>query len=315
MQTAEHVRIGLFLTAVVLIYFLAGGVLVRFVLQRFGLTRLPTGRGAVRTRRVILGLAALGTLCIASGFLVEPYWPAVTHVFIRSPKLPRGSRPVRIVHVSDIHSDQLPRLERRLPGIIAAQEPDLIVFTGDAINSPAGLPVFRRCMTEVARVAPTFAVRGNWDVYLWGGLDLFRGTGVRELDGTAVKVEVGGTPVWVGGVAVGSEGRIREALAPIPPADLSVFLAHYPDEVEQVAGRGADLYCAGHTHGGQIALPFYGALATLSRYGKRFEAGLHLVGRTHLYVNRGIGMEGGSVPRVRFCSRPEVTVIEFRPDQ
>ena len=53
-----------------------------------------------------------------------------------------------------------------------------------------------------------------------------------------------------------------------------------------------DLYCAGHIHGGQIALPFYGALVTLSKYGKRFEAGLYRVGETWLYVNRGIGMEG-----------------------
>jgi len=74
-----------------------------------------------------------------------------------------------------------------------------------------------------------------------------------------------------------------------------------------------DLYCAGHTHGGQVALPFYGALVTFSKYGKRFETGLYRVGETRLYVSRGIGMEGGKIPRVRFCSRPEVTVIEIHP--
>jgi predicted MPP superfamily phosphohydrolase len=70
----------------------------------------------------------------------------------------------------------------------------------------------------------------------------------------------------------------------------------------------------GHTHGGQIALPLYGALITFSKYVKRYEAGLYREGETWLYVNRGIGMEGGPVPRVRFWARPEVTVIEISPE-
>src|SRR5262249_32203008 len=64
---------------------------------------------------------------------------------------------------------------------------------GVAINSSGGLPVFRRCMTRIASIAPTFAVRGNWDVWYWSDLDLFGGTGVRELNGEAVAVQVRGT--------------------------------------------------------------------------------------------------------------------------
>ena len=60
-------------------------------------------------------------------------------------------------------------------------------------------------------------------------------------------------------------------------------------------------------------MPFYGALVTLSRFGKRFESGLHRVGSTALYVNRGIGMEGGNAPRVRFMARPEITILEVAP--
>ena len=62
-----------------------------------------------------------------------------------------------------------------------------------------------------------------------------------------------------------------------------------------------------------MALPFYGALITLSRFGKRFEAGLYRVEETRLYVNRGVGMEGGRAPRVRFFARPELTVIDLVP--
>ena len=75
-----------------------------------------------------------------------------------------------------------------------------------------------------------------------------------------------------------------------------------------------DLFCAGHVHGGQVGLPLYGALVTLSRHGKRYEAGLYQAGPMRMYVSRGIGMEGGSAPRVRFCSRPEIAVIEAVPE-
>ena len=74
-----------------------------------------------------------------------------------------------------------------------------------------------------------------------------------------------------------------------------------------------DLYLCGHTHGGQIAMPFYGALITMSKFGKKYEAGMYTVGDTILYVNRGIGMDGGPAPRVRFLARPEITVFEIHP--
>jgi predicted MPP superfamily phosphohydrolase len=152
---------------------------------------------------------------------------------------------------------------------------------------------------------------GSW---YWSDLDLFGGTGAYELRGEAVRVDVRGTALRLAGVPVGRERQIGAILDAVPAGDFLVLLHHYPDEILGVAGR-VDLYCAGHIHGGQIALPFYGALVTLSRLGKRFEAGLYRVGATWLYVNRGIGMEGGRIPRVRFCARPEVTVIEVHPSR
>ena len=199
--------------------------------------------------------------------------------------------------------------------MIAAENPDLVVFTGDSLNSPDGLPVFKDCLTKIARIAPTFAVRGNWDAWYWSDLDLFGGTGAYELRSEAVKIDVRGTTLRVAGVPVGQESQIGRVLDAIPGDEFRVFLYHYPDEIMEVAQGKADLYCAGHIHGGQIALPFYGALVTLSRLGKRFEAGLYRVGETWLYVSRGIGMEGGRMPRVRFCARPEVTVIEVHPSR
>ncbi|HEV3122270.1 MAG TPA: metallophosphoesterase [Isosphaeraceae bacterium] len=314
MTRIELIRVAVFVALVATVFALAARTLVRLVLERLGRAERPTKRLVILFRGAILGLAALGLLCVAYGYFVEPNWLDVTHARIATPKLAPGTRPLRIVHISDLHCEAKPRLEEKLPELIARERPDIIVFTGDSLNTREGLPVFRACLTKLATIAPTFVVRGNWDAWYWSDLDLFGGTGARELNGEAVRVTVGGTPLWVAGVAVESEDRIPKVLAAMPPEELQVFLFHYPDEIMQVAEHPVDLYCAGHIHGGQVALPFYGALLTLSKYGKRFEAGLYRVRSTWLYVNRGLGMEGGPrAPRVRFCARPEVTVIDVFP--
>lgn len=305
-----------------LIYGAALAFVVRSVAGRLRRRRghevAKAGRALRRVRIVVYVLAGLGVLCGLYARLVEPFWPEVTHVQVHSAKLPPGSRPIRIrvVHISDIHADPEARLEPRLPALIAAEAPDLIVYTGDSLNAPGGLDNFRTLMTRLAAIAPTYAVRGNWDVWLWGDIDLFGGTGVIELDGTAARVPSSlPVDVFVAGAAAGSPERIATALAAVPPGAISILLYHYPDEILEVArlAHGADLYCAGHTHGGQVGLPLYGAMVTLSRFGKRYESGLHREGSTWLHVNRGIGMEGGHAPRVRFMARPEVTVIDITP--
>jgi len=306
----------LFIGAVGAVYGLAGLGLLRWGLRRW------LRRGAEPTRReriflrVVYGLAGFGLLCIVYGFRVEPYWVEVTRSRISSPRLPKGTRPLRIVHLSDLHCDPAPRLEERLPDLIAAEKPDLIVFSGDAINSRGGLPVLKALLTRLSAVAPTFVVRGNWDAWYWRNIDLFGGTGVREVNGTAEKLDVAGARIWVTGVAVESEGRAGSALKSVPPGEFTLFLHHYPypDVVPAADQARVDLFCAGHIHGGQIALPVYGALVTLSKYGKQYESGLYRIGSMWMYVSRGLGMEGGRAPRVRFCARPEIAVIDVDPE-
>jgi predicted MPP superfamily phosphohydrolase len=307
MQPVETIGVLVFVGIVSLVFVNAASAVFRWVRKK------KVGPAQRFADRLSLVLAVVGLGCIAYGSLIEPYRLSVTRVDIPTSKLRAGTAPIRIVHLSDLHSDPEPRLETGLAAAIAAEHPDIIVFTGDAINSPGGLPVFRNTLAEIARVAPTYVVRGNWDVWYWQELDRFRETGAHELNGNAERLEIRGTPIWIAGLAVGNERSLVQVSQAITRDEVFVLLYHYPDLLREAAASHVDLYCAGHTHGGQIALPFYGALVTLSKFGKKYESGLFQEGQTRMYVNRGIGMEGGSAPRVRFWAAPELAVLNIRP--
>lgn len=309
----EAVRFVIVLAAVAAVFSWSAAIValgfIRRVRGKAAPRRGPAGRWP---RRVVLALAAAGVVAFCYAYFVEPYWLEHTHVSLDSAKLPAGARPIRIVHISDLHCDAKVRLEEKLPGEIAAHQPDAIVFTGDATNSRDGLQNFRRCMKRLAAIAPTFAVLGNWGAARSNARELYEGTGVRVLAGEARKLDVRGAAIHFIGGPPHAWGDVARAAKAVGPDAYRIVLNHYPAKVLETADLGVDLYLAGHIHGGQIALPFYGAVITLSPTGKRFESGLYRVKDTWAYVSRGIGMEGGA-PRIRFLARPEVTRIDISP--
>jgi len=111
--------------------------------------------------------------------------------------------------------------------------------------------------------------------------------------------------------ALQRDRAVLESLsAQTQPGAYNLLLYHTPDLAESLSGTGIDLYLAGHTHGGQIRLPFLGALITFSAYGKKYEMGRYTLGETTLYVSRGLGMEGSGAPRARFLCPPEIVVVD-----
>ncbi len=313
MSLQEKLSLLTVFLSIIIVFVLAIWGIFRETVEGFKVIEKETNKVLLWIRRTMILLAGVGLLCFGYAAFIEPYWIEVRQVEVKSSKIRDGSKPIRVVHISDIHSEEYVGLEESLPLLIAEQKPDLIVFSGDSLNSKSGLGVFRSFLTKVSEIAPTFVVRGNWDVWYWNTEDLFGGLNVKELNGKAEKLEVRGIPVWIAGIYVGSEGKLIQSLNGIPKNDLSIFVTHYPDLIEnsEIKEFEPDLYCAGHTHGGQVAMPIYGALVTFSKLGKKYEGGTYQVGKTTLNVNRGIGMEGGITPRVRFWARPEVTVIDI----
>jgi len=289
----------------------AAGIVLNWVIRRFVRKGWPPKWLSISMRAGIVAVAAVGVVGLAYGVFVEPYWVVVEHVRLESNKLPPGTRPIRIVQVADFHSERKERCEGRLPEIVAREHPDLIVYTGDAVNGAEGIPVFNRCMRRLAMLAPTFVIHGGNDgAYLSRGL--FKGTGVVAVDREVQTVEVAGVRVFICGITNGRGGGVPHRLRSAPPEALKILLCHYPSSgARAVRGSGVDLCLAGNTHGGQVRLPFYGS-AVGAEQDRKYLAGLFRVGSTWLYVNRGIGMSGAG-RAIRFGARPEVTVVEITP--
>jgi hypothetical protein len=144
-------------------------------------------------------------------------------------------------------------------------------------------------------------------------LDLYGGTGFEPLDRNTLTLQKDGEEFCVSGVRLSKMTGYQTLLNKVPPNKFSIFLCHYSDLIEDLGDFNVDLYLAGHTHGGQVRLPFYGAVITLAKFGKKYEAGMYKVDNTILYVNRGIGMEPPPGPKVRFLARPEITVFDIVP--
>ena len=258
-------------------------------------------------------LAGIGVLaCVIYGTFIEPYQLETSFWTIQSNKLkasPNAS--IRVVHISDLHCDAEPRVEPRLAPTIKALKPDVIVFSGDCINCREGLPIFRTCLNQLSKIAPTFVSMGNHDARQWPDVDILGKSSVINLNGQIEKLNLHGLPVCVTGVSVDKESAGINTLKQLSKDNLNIYVYHYPFAADALSNFNIDLLCTGHTHGGQVRLPLYGAIVTSCPTGKRFEAGMYHVKNTWMSVTRGIGMEGSLAPRVRFLCAPEITVIDI----
>lgn len=295
----------------VLLFALAiAAVLITAAVSALLLWRLrgrPTPRGLRWLAGASRSLAGLGGLCLAWGLLIEADWLEVTRLTISTGKWPAGKR-LRVALISDLHMDRESRAVARLAAVLSEEDVDLVVFAGDAINRADAAPLFRATLGGLPARLGRVAVRGNHDVFRWSAVDLFSGGVAHELLSDAPLLLDEGRLAICGAPFSAVEG-VEACLRSTPAGALRLFVYHSPDLVERLEPR-PDLYLAGHTHGGQVALPLYGALVTMSAFDKRYEAGRFQVGETTLYVNRGIGFEP-HFPRVRFCARPELTLIDL----
>jgi len=264
----------------------------------------------------------VGTVLVVYGFWIEPHKIIVTRQSLASSKLTSALPPLRLLHLGDLHVERITARELQMIELARALKPDAILFSGDFLNlsyihDPTAWDHTRTILRQLSAPLGVFVVTGSPPVdkpevieKLLDGLDH-----LRWLKNERVTVEHYGESIDIVGVTCSHKPPIDDAILDRvlqgDPDNFTVLLYHTPDLAPEAARRKIDLQLSGHTHGGQIRLPFFGALYTSSLYGKRFEAGRYAINDFTLYVTRGIGMEGEGAPRVRFLCPPEIILWEI----
>ena len=298
--------------------------------------------------RTLLGTAAVaGAAAVGYASVVERNWFALRRYQV--PVLPAGSRPLRILHISDVHLT--PGRHRLLSFIrsLDATEPDLVVNTGDSIaHQQAVIPLLEAFGPLLDR--PGVFVYGSNDLYApepknparyvwrtsahehlrhvpdlpWAELGAgMEAAGWMNANNKRGRIKVADFDIEVAGL---HDSHIKRDRYPMiagpadPAADLRLGVLHSPEpsNLDRFVADGFDLLLAGHTHGGQIRLPVYGALVTNCGIDRERASGLHQhpAGpgprqRAYLHVSAGLGTS--PYAPVRFFCRPEATLLTLVP--
>ncbi|OGR59641.1 MAG: hypothetical protein A2X36_05505 [Elusimicrobia bacterium GWA2_69_24] len=230
--------------------------------------------------------------------------------------LPRLRDPVRLVHLSDLQTDDIRPMHLAVRAAANEFDPDFIAFTGDVLNHRSLIPEVAEYLRGFRHRRGAFFVTGNVDGIL--PLASFCAqAGFEPLDGTVRVRPVGRSRVAFLGLGIADAldkallGRLVEKAQ---DADVRILLDHLPDALYIARSTTVDLLLAGHTHGGQVVTPF-GPLLTLSRVPRRIAAGgLHRVDGLRVIVSRGLGLEGHIAPRLRTFARPHLLLVELVPE-
>ena len=268
------------------------------------------------TARMTAGVAMTSATGGLYATWLEPQWIVVESVELRLKRLPPALDGFRLAQLTDLHYDTTPG-EALTAAVDAANQlnADLIVMTGDYLSR--SLDHFDVCAREVGRLRARHGVIGTLGNHDWWvdapvSNKALEAQGVSILINQSVPIERDGARLWIVGVDSVWEGHddIEWALRGVPSDEAKVLLVHEPDFADVAEQYPIDLQLSGHTHGGQVRLPFVGAL-TLPRHGRKYPMGLRRVGSMYEYTSRGVGVVR---PAVRFNCRPEVTQITLRAE-
>lgn len=264
------------------------------------------------------GSAVSGVVGFAYAHDIETSMIEIVQLELTLPRLASAFDGYKLVQFSDIHIDTGRTNDhlRRVVTLVNEQQPDAIAITGDFVTHTAAsgiAPALVEPLSLLQAKDIAVAILGNHDHWTdpIGVRDVIRQSGLTDLSNAVHTVRRGDTMLHIAGVDDYWErqDRLDEVLAVLPDEGAAVLLAHEPDFADISAESGRfDLQISGHSHGGQVILPFIGPLA-LPSYGKKYPIGRYQVRDMIQYTNRGVGT---IAPPVRFNCRPEITVFTLR---
>lgn len=243
---------------------------------------------------------------------IEPNWFEVKQIAITLPNLDRAFAGYKIVQISDLHAgDRIDRAQlERVVAAVNEQQPDLVVITGDHVSRiPKQHIELLDVLSDLHPRDRTLSVLGNHDVYNDPApiRAAIKKAGITLLENSVYTIERGTAKLNIAGVGdvFAREDKLAETMAQLPAAGAAIMLAHEPDFADETAATGRfGLQLSGHSHGGQVRIPFYDGY--LPELAQKYPIGRYQVGKMIQYTNRGIGT---IKIYVRFNCRPEISVF------
>lgn len=266
--------------------------------------------------------AGIATTALTAALLWGNCAITVTNYTLTCSKLPEAFEHYRIVQVSDLHNTAFGKDNQTLLKKIQEAKPDMIVITGDLIDSRrTNLEIalaFAACAVEIA---PCYYVAGNHESRIDAFPELREGLeelGVQILANEWLSIEKDGQYIQIAGIfdpkfyaqEVKPEVVQKLLAKALPPDGYTILLAHRPEYFDVYAEQGVDLVFCGHAHGGQMRLPIVGGLyAPGQGVLPTYDAGVFQQNNTTMVVSRGLG---NSLFPLRVNNRPELVVMELR---
>lgn len=240
-------------------------------------------------------------------------WLVMTEHTYSSDKIPSAFDGYKIVQVSDLHDANLGENHSRLVNKVLEVEPDVIVITGDVIDSRRfDLENSLQAVRQLAEIAPVYYVIGNHEVasnkvqHIYSE---FESIGVKPLKNEHVTLEKDGQSIILAGIEDPLMGlpvrqAIEKAYVGVSENQFSVLISHRPEVFKEYVNANVPVALTGHAHGGQVRIPFVGGLiAPTQGWFPEYTAGKYEDGETSMYVSRGLG---NSVFPLRIFNRPQL---------
>lgn len=277
-------------------------------------------RSGISTAALVVSIALLVPAPIGVWAThIAPFQLRVDRVDVPVTGARDGQGSVRIAVLADLQTTGVGDHERNAVQAILDAQPDVILIPGDLFQADGDVlltegPAVRALLAQLSAPSGVYWVEGDADSA--ARLAAVLPPSITRLDDRVVEVRVRDRRLRIGGtrldVATPAAEQVRQDLAEDDGA-LTVLMSHRPDTVLHLPpDAGVDLTVAGHTHGGQIALPWFGPPVTLSKVPREVGAGgLHQVAGNPIYVSTGVGMERGQAPQVRLLVPPSIGVLEL----
>jgi len=267
--------------------------------------------------KIIFGILFSVILLGIWSFFVEPKIIKIEEVSIEIKNLPSSFKEIKIVHLSDFHSKNFGEREKKVLENLKQLNPDFIFITGDFVEwTTRDLNSCQYFWKELSKNYPKriFGVLGNHEhrhPKFKIIKNLLAESGIEILDNKTKKIKKNEDFIYLIGVDDPHEGydNIEKAMEGIKNENPKILLAHSPEIFRKVKDKNIDLILVGHTHGGQINIPFIINFFLPLKYDKKYKSGLFKENSTYLYVNRGIGT---TVLPIRLNAPPEITLIELK---